>query len=442
MVPITIIKPGGQKAAPQVSLVARGGVVPADAAASPAPSPVPESRPAALLTLPGVGAGLAASAAALGWLLETLAQRGTQGLGNDFYIYWAAARLLGAGGNPYDVAAVNRLLELHHLQVTVSPTGYSYPAFFAVLLVPLGHAAPPLAFGIFTVLSLAAFGFAVALLAGSLTTSPWWEVLLVGALAGSFVPVRGSVFFGQANLLLLLPLALAWRNRRPGAWLGVAAAIKLYPAAALAALTARRRDGLASSLTGLGVATALIAVPNLVIRHSGGGTLFSLLAPDSYPTNESFNGALSRLASSTGGDPALLPGLPVMPAMVGLAVVTGALVAIVVLRRRGRPWAGCLALVLTWALLAAPKVSLWDLTPLLLPSCYCWKYVHRRPLPLLTLAAAWALLAAQASVYLAPSGPALTAVLLSSLGVLGTLLLGLLTAWVLWCHGDEDVGPT
>ena len=381
---------------------------------------------------------MVAVVAACGWLLDTISQRGTRGLGNDFYIYWAASRLAGTGGDPYDVSAVNRLLQTQHLQVTVSQAGYPYPAFFAVLLVPLGHAAPPIAFAIFTVFSLAALGFAIALLATSLSTSRWWELLAVGALAGSFTPVGGSVFFGQANLLLLIPLALAWRNRRPGAWTGVAAAIKVYPAAALAALAVRRRDGLLPALVGLAVATALIAIPNLAIRHSGGGTLFRLLAPDNYLTNESLNGALSRLASSSGGVHALLPGLPVEASMIGLAVVTGALVAVVVMRCRAQPWSGCLALVLTWALLAAPKVSLWDLTPLLLASFYCWTHVRRRPLPLLVLIAAWTLLAAQARMYLIPHRVALTSAetaLFSSLAVLGTLVLGLLTAGLLWDRG-------
>lgn len=401
-----------------------------------------ESRPAPLLSMPGIGSGLVAVAAASGWLVDTIARRGTQGLGNDFYIYWAAARLVATGGDPYDVSAVNHVLQAQHLQVTVSPAGYPYPALFAVLLVPLGQVPPPTAFAVFTALSLAAFGVAVALLTSSLTGSPWWELLILGVLAGSVTPVAGTIFFGQANLLLLLPLALAWRNRRPGAWIGVAAAIKLYPVAAVPVLAARRREGLLSALIGLGVATALIAIPNLAIRHSGRGTLFMLLAPDSYPTNESFNGALSRLASPTGGVPAMLPGLPVEPVMVALALVTGALVAVVVMRRGPRPWSGSLALVLTWAVVAAPKVSLWDLTPLLLASFYCWRHVRRRPLLLLTLSAAWTLLALQARVYLMPHPPAVTppeAAMLSSLAVLGTLVLGLLTAGVLWCDGDGEV---
>lgn len=267
---------------------------------SPTAAPgAPDSRSSSpLLSVPGVSAGLAAVVAACGWLLDTIGQRGTSGLGNDFYIYWAASRLVGRGGDPYDVSAVNRVLHAQHLQVTVSEAGYPYPAFFAVLLVPLGHVAPSIAFAIFTAFSLAALGLAVGFLASSLTTSPWWELLVVGALAGSFTPVGGSVFFGQANLLVLVPLALAWRNRRPSAWIGVATAIKLYPGAALPVLVARRRDGLMPALVGLGLASALIAIPNLVIRQSGGGTLFRLHAPDTYLTNESFNGALSRLASS------------------------------------------------------------------------------------------------------------------------------------------------
>ena len=120
----------------------------------------------------------------------------------------------------------------------------------------------------------------------------------MGALAGSFTPVGGSVFFGQANLLVLVPLALAWRNRRTERLDWRCDCHQALSGGRPTGLVARRRDGLMPALVGLGLASALIAIPNLVIRQSGGGTLFRLHAPDTYLTNESFNGALSRLASS------------------------------------------------------------------------------------------------------------------------------------------------
>ena len=43
--------------------------------------------------------------------------------GNDFPIYWQAARTLAAGGSPYDIES-----GLH---------GYVYPPFLAILLLPL-----------------------------------------------------------------------------------------------------------------------------------------------------------------------------------------------------------------------------------------------------------------------------------------------------------------
>ncbi|HXO66770.1 MAG TPA: hypothetical protein VN863_02115, partial [Candidatus Dormibacteraeota bacterium] len=54
----------------------------------------------------GALAGLAAVVVAGASLIDTLIQRGSDGLFNDFYDYWLAARVIGAGGNPYDTAAL------------------------------------------------------------------------------------------------------------------------------------------------------------------------------------------------------------------------------------------------------------------------------------------------------------------------------------------------
>src|SRR5207302_3993092 len=117
-------------------------------------------------------------------------------------------------------------------------SGYSYPLFFAHLVRPLALLSPQNAAFVFLVLSLIAVVGAVALMLGSISPLRWPVAILGGAAAGLIPPVIGSLYFGQANLIVLLPLAVAWRCVAPGPMVGFASAIKVYPASAfLAALT-------------------------------------------------------------------------------------------------------------------------------------------------------------------------------------------------------------
>src|SRR6184192_2588572 len=105
-------------------------------------------------------------------------------------------------------------------------------------------------------LSLIALCGAIALLLGSIPRLNWPVALTGGAAAGLFPPVIGSLYFGQANLLVLLALTIAYGCVAPGPMLGLASAIKLYPISGfLAAITERppRWRRLAIGLAVLGV---------------------------------------------------------------------------------------------------------------------------------------------------------------------------------------------
>jgi len=131
----------------------------------------------------------------------SLVTRGAGGLFNDFYDYWGAGVLLNRGQNPYDVpalAAVQRAAGLH----VESGSGYSYPLFFAHLLRPLALFDPRTAALIFSALSLVALAAAIAILLGSIPVLSWPVSLLGGAAAGIFPAVNGSLYFGQANLIV------------------------------------------------------------------------------------------------------------------------------------------------------------------------------------------------------------------------------------------------
>ena len=169
--------------------------------------------------------------------------------GNDFPIYWQAARDILAGRSPYEVGT-----GLH---------GYVYLPWFAWALVPL--ALLPLAFAAWCwyVANVACTWLAGRMLLASMRdagvpTPPEAITLAVLPLIGAF---QDNLMLGQANLLLLLLVALAVRGAAGGFPIAYAAALKM-PAVVLAiplAVRARVR-----SLAGIALGLVLaIGVPLL-----------------------------------------------------------------------------------------------------------------------------------------------------------------------------------
>jgi hypothetical protein len=147
--------------------------------------------------------------------------------GNDFPIYWQAARDLFAGRSPYDIAS-----GLH---------GYVYLPWFALLLVPLAWLPLPVAAWTWYVANVVFLGLAGRTLLATLReVVPGAESAWLWAAA---LPLTGlaldNLMLGQANLFLLALVALgigdAMRERpreRGGLALGFAAALKM-PASVL-----------------------------------------------------------------------------------------------------------------------------------------------------------------------------------------------------------------
>ncbi|HEV3232157.1 MAG TPA: glycosyltransferase 87 family protein [Candidatus Dormibacteraeota bacterium] len=382
---------------------------------------------------------LAAALAGGGALIEARA-----GVFNDFFDYWGAARLLAAGGNAYDKAAVGALQRAAGLEVTTGD-GFSYPLLFARLLRPLA-ALPPWTAGLwFSAASLLALAAAVALLAPLAAggRGDRRRTLAFAVAAAVFAPALGSLYFGQANLLVLLPLALAAaappaaRAIRP-LGLALATSVKLFPATALAALATRPRR-LGEAAGGAVLAAALIGLPALGARSAGGGLFLSLLKPDPYWTNQSVNGWLSRLAYPTQWTDAMVPGLPVAALdAAAICLLTLGVAAVLLTHRRASPL-GAISLGLCLGAACAPKNSLWNLCPLLVALAYAWPRAASRQRWLLAggylMIELQGLLApARQTVYHALPGLGL----LASLGLYGALLIGAVTASVVAAESPAD----
>ena len=354
-------------------------------------------------------------------LLVNRAEPSLGGLFNDFADYWAAARILDLGGDPYDKHLLGQVIQQSGLHTTIG-TGYSYPLLLAELLRPLGLLPAIPAGALFTAGSLACFGLAVALLVSPLRDASRWQLLALATAAGTFAPAGGSLFVGQVNLDLLPLLALALRGTARPAGLAVAAAVKLFPAAGALAFLALGWRGLRPLLVTGAVTLALALGPNLVTgRWSYGGSVVAMFGPDPYWSNQSINGWLSRLLPASA---------PVTPLMIAVAAALGAL-AVAVAARQRHSWPGAFAVLLCYAVVATPKNSIWNFTPLLVVVVYTWTLVRGRPAGVATLAAAWALHDAQGpAAWLAGQAGVQTA-WLSSLPLYGGLLLGGLLCWAL-----------
>jgi hypothetical protein len=386
-----------------------------------------------LLTWRGVGWGLWAAVFALGLQTLWITHHDPGGLFNDFYLYWGGAKLLARGHSPYDLPSLQATLTQAGVHPTIS-LGYIYPLLLAYILVPFALLPPLPAALLFSALGLVALTTTVALLLTPLARLPWWEHFLLAAGAGSFISVAGSLYFGQANLLLLPFFALVFRGVARPLGLALISAIKLYPLVGFLAFWPRgssERQRLGLGLAGFAV---LAVAPNL-IAGAGAGPWLQLFTPDAYWSNESLNGFVSRLGGGPfASGPALLPGLPMEAVMLAVSAALGLAVMAVVLLAKGRPWDGCLTLLFTYGAAAAPHNSLWNFAPLLVTATWCWPRLHRRPALLAVFLLSWVLINVQAGIYtlgdsLYHHSPA--ASLLGSLGLYGVLILGTLNAFLL-----------
>ena len=326
-------------------------------------------RDLALLTAVATAVPLA------GWAYWSL----VLGLGsNDFHDYWLAGRLIIQGHSPYDMSALQSLAQSEHLTFMLGG-GYSYPLPFAVAMVPL--AALPFGFALaaFNVISLAAFGLTVAAWlswAHGWTRASARRRLVVALAAGLYPPVYGSVVMGQANLILFPLLGLgvvlavdgttAARRFWGGVLLGLAAIVKLVPGAVAVPLALGRRTWAAAGIAAgaLGVlALATLALPRAAAGSSG---LASLFDPDSFYTNQSINGFVTRLVSSSDRTAALWSGaFDPRPVMLALTAAFGLVTLLALWRARTRladrrGAAIGLGLALVAGIVGAPKESFWN----------------------------------------------------------------------------------
>jgi len=202
----------------------------------------------------------------------------------DFGHYFHAARALRDGRSPYDVA------------------GYDYPALVAFAVLPLAGRTKPVARRLWFMLNLSAL-----LAAAVLTWASLGKTQVAGLATAAMWLIGGTVTenlgLGQVTpmLLFLLAATVTFAHRRPrlaGSCLGLATALKLWPAT-LAWAFLVRRQGRALTATVV-TATLLLLAPIALLRMTTpppyGPTTAGFWMGSPAPLNQSLPALALRLA--------------------------------------------------------------------------------------------------------------------------------------------------
>jgi hypothetical protein len=221
---------------------------------------------------------------------------------NDFQGIYAAASLMRTGQNPYDYTLASQIV-----QCTNCP--YQYPPLLAALFVPFSSAS---AIDLQRVWLLANQIFLVGLLYFSIrilkTRVPVWFMLLACSLMLAYYPLYTNLKLGNISLLLGFLMVLVywlWQQERrvlAGLCLGLAIALKLYPALLLLYFVWKKQFRLALyALIGTGI---LFVLPDILMQSRFLGdyvTSFTQVMDrwyfghESWIDNQSLHGFFTRL---------------------------------------------------------------------------------------------------------------------------------------------------
>jgi hypothetical protein len=249
----------------------------------------------------------------------------------DFSIFYAAARVLAAGGNPYDWQM------LRHVVATVPVPGYMYPLWGLAIVAPFAWLPLPVAAGIRLMLNLAALLIALRLLTrlagfpGRSYLLPLLFGLTCLSIPGIFVLIQGQI----ATILLALVVgALVLAREGRGDWAGVLLACALVkpqltwlPVLVVLAVAGRQGVG-RRALLGLGGTLAACGALSFVLRPQWLGDWLRVLR----------DGARQSASGTATANMGTLPSLAAhLPPVLGAALVvaaTGAAAAVLVWQAR------------------------------------------------------------------------------------------------------------
>ncbi|MDO0917418.1 glycosyltransferase 87 family protein [Streptomyces sp. DT2A-34] len=198
---------------------------------------------------------------------------------------------------------------IYDYRVPGTTYGFTYPPFAAVAMLPMALLDLHAAIAVALLLNLAALVFVLRVLAGrAWRRHGWYGCALAACALALFEPLRDTFSFGQVNVLLLaLVLLDCWllatgRGRWAGVGIGLAAAIKLTPAAFIGMLLVARRPRTAAVATAVAAAATALAAwvapdaSRFYWTHAMWDT--TRVGRLDYVSNQSLQGILARLGVS------------------------------------------------------------------------------------------------------------------------------------------------
>jgi len=262
---------------------------------------------------------------------------------NDFRHMYAAASLLRSGGNIYDPEQLRAEAARREVE-RLNP--YVYPPLQAVLLIPLASLSFPQAALAWYWINILLLVLCISILSWLLGSTPRpWNYAIVVFLVAASEPVTRTLTAGQMNIALLLLLCLSFfllKKDYPvlaGLALGLAAALKVFPALLILMLfwRRRRRAGMAALLGALGLTLLGCAVAGwshsldylaLLRQMSYGSSTWAQLGMHYHvdPANQSPAALITRLLTQ---DPAA--GVQGIASLPGLAKFLSAAIGLILL---------------------------------------------------------------------------------------------------------------
>ncbi|MCL4532441.1 MAG: DUF2029 domain-containing protein [Actinobacteria bacterium] len=247
-----------------------------------------------------------ASALATVWLIMLLfgaaviqPWRSDVPLKNDFVSFWTGSMLVrdGVGANLYDMAVQSDFQANLRRELTGSAEmkpgvvldPFHSPPAQAVLMMPLTFLPLPMAYLLWSALSLGLFWLSVALPLRGSSRGATIAVLLL-----SFAGVADTLIFGQVNALFAIGISaalLAFRSRRPfqgGLWLGLLWLKPQYAVIFPVVFLLKRRW---SELGGMVISGAVLAGVSLAVVGIDGAFRYLIVTREIgafYPPPDSF----------------------------------------------------------------------------------------------------------------------------------------------------------
>ena len=309
----------------------------------------------------------------------------------DFGAYYLAARALSSGVSPFDADAARRLAAAAGVD---QHSPYIYPPLLALLLRPLAALPYSAASAVWFALSAGALLSALSMLR-TVVQMPWRHYRWVCAAAFFLPPVHHTLQHGQiTNFLLLMIVAAALERPAGSAWVGIAAALKVFPAT-LAAVYAL--SGRLAALATMILSAVILTVAGALVERAATEDFVRRVGPQLAldrrlaPNNQSVDAVVSRwFEGQWFVEPVInAPAAGrVVSRTAAVAVVGLTLWALVGIRalRDADVQVQRFALVLTATLIVSPIV--WDhyYVLLLLPAAALYRGSRDRTIQLLLLA--------------------------------------------------------